>query len=45
MTMRESGNREVLRMLAKIGHKVRELVRVKMGPLNLHGLDPGDFAS
>jgi 23S rRNA pseudouridine2605 synthase len=28
-------------MLANIGHKVRELTRVKMGPLTLHGLAPG----
>ncbi len=41
--MREGRNREVRRMLAKIGHKVRELTRVKMGPLTLHGLAPGHF--
>jgi 23S rRNA pseudouridine2605 synthase len=39
--LREGRNRQVRRMLAKIGHKVRELVRVKFGPLTLHGLESG----
>ena len=43
ITIREGRNRQVRRMLAKLGHKVRELVRVKMGPLTLHGLAPGQF--
>jgi 23S rRNA pseudouridine2605 synthase len=43
ITVREGRNRQVRRMLAKLGHKVRELVRVKMGPLTLHGLAPGQF--
>jgi 16S rRNA U516 pseudouridylate synthase RsuA-like enzyme len=30
-------------MLAHVGHKVRDLTRVRMGPLTLHGLEPGDF--
>ena len=30
-------------MLAKIGHKVRDLTRIKFGPLTLHGLAPGQF--
>ena len=29
-------------MLAKLGHKVRDLTRVRMGPLTLHGLEPGE---
>ena len=33
---------QVRRMLAKAGHKVRDLTRIRMGPLTLHGLDPGD---
>ena len=28
-------------MLAKIGHKVRDLTRIRMGPLTLHGLPIG----
>jgi pseudouridine synthase len=43
ITIREGRNRQVRRMLAKVGHKVRELTRVKMGPLTLHGLSPGQF--
>jgi 23S rRNA pseudouridine2605 synthase len=41
ITIREGRNRQVRRMLAQIGHKVRELTRVKMGPLTLHKLPPG----
>jgi 23S rRNA pseudouridine2605 synthase len=43
ITIKEGRNRQVRRMLARIGHKVRELTRVKMGPLELHGLGPGEF--
>jgi 23S rRNA pseudouridine2605 synthase len=41
LTLREGRNRQVRRMLAKVGHKVRELTRVKMGPITLHNLEPG----
>lgn len=41
ITLREGRNRQVRRMLAKIGHKVRELTRVRFGPLELRGLAPG----
>jgi 16S rRNA U516 pseudouridylate synthase RsuA-like enzyme len=43
ITIREGRNREVRRMLAALGHKVRDLMRVKMGPLTLKGLAPGQF--
>jgi 23S rRNA pseudouridine2605 synthase len=43
VTLREGRNRQVRRMLAKIGHKVRDLSRIKIGPLTLHGLPPGKF--
>jgi pseudouridine synthase len=43
ITIREGRNRQVRRMLAHVGHKVRDLTRVRMGPLTLHGLEPGDF--
>lgn len=43
ITIREGRNRQVRRMLAKVGHKVRELTRVKMGPITLHNLEPGQF--
>ncbi len=42
ITIREGRNRMVRRMLAKLGHKVRDLTRVRIGPLTLHGLEPGD---
>src|SRR5437773_3490050 len=45
ITIREGRNRQVRRMLAKLGHKVRDLTRVRMGPLTLHGLQPGDVRS
>ena len=41
ITIREGRNRQVRRMLAGLGHKVRDLMRVRMGPLTLHGLGPG----
>ena len=41
ITLREGRNRQVRRMLAKVGHKVRDLMRVQMGPLTLAGLKPG----
>ena len=45
ITIREGRNRMVRRMLAKLGHKVRDLTRVRMGPLTLHGLGPGQVRS
>lgn len=42
ITIREGRNRQVRRMLVRLGHKVRDLTRVKMGPLTLDGLKPGD---
>jgi 23S rRNA pseudouridine2605 synthase len=41
ITIREGRNRQVRRMLARLGHKVRDLTRVRMGPLTLEGLKPG----
>jgi 23S rRNA pseudouridine2605 synthase len=43
VTLREGHNRQVRRMLAKIGHKVRDLSRIKIGPLTLHNLPSGKF--
>jgi 23S rRNA pseudouridine2605 synthase len=42
ITIREGRNRQVRRMLAKLGHKVRDLMRIRMGPLKLDKLDPGE---
>ena len=41
ITIREGRNPQVRRMLAKVGHKLRELTRVRLGALTLHGLEPG----
>lgn len=41
ISLKEGRNRQVRRVLAKLGHKVRELVRVRMGPLELGHLKPG----
>jgi 23S rRNA pseudouridine2605 synthase len=43
ITLREGRNREIRRMLAGVGHKVKDLTRIKMGPLTLEGLTPGSF--
>jgi len=43
ITVREGRNRQVRRMLAGLGHKVRDLTRIRMGPLRLEGLAPGQF--
>jgi pseudouridine synthase len=43
ITIHEGKNRQIRRLLAKLGHKVRELTRTKMGPLTLVGLKPGQF--
>jgi 23S rRNA pseudouridine2605 synthase len=45
ISIREGRNRQIRRMLAKTGHKVRELTRVKFGPLTLQGLGPGEVRS
>jgi 23S rRNA pseudouridine2605 synthase len=43
ITIKEGRNRQVRRMLAKVGHKVRELTRVKIGTLEVGRLKPGEF--
>jgi 23S rRNA pseudouridine2605 synthase len=45
ITIREGRNRQVRRMLARLGHQVRDLMRIKMGPLTRHGLAPGQVRS
>ncbi len=41
IVLREGRNREIRRVLARIGHKVLQLKRVAVGPLQLGGLPPG----
>jgi 23S rRNA pseudouridine2605 synthase len=43
ITLREGQNRQIRRMLAQMGHKVRDLTRIRMGPLTLKGLQPGMY--
>ena len=43
MELREGRNRQIRRMLATLGHPVRKLRRVKMGPLQLKGLQAGEW--
>jgi pseudouridine synthase len=43
ITIREGRNRQVRRMLDAVGHPVRRLTRVGIGPLNDRGLKPGTW--
>ncbi|MGE0042719.1 MAG: pseudouridine synthase [Vicinamibacterales bacterium] len=43
LTLREGRNRQVRRMCAAVGHPVRRLVRVRMGPIALGDLRPGEW--
>ncbi len=41
--LREGRNREIRRLLAKVGHKVMKLQRVGFGPVKLGKLKPGEY--
>ena len=43
MELREGRNRQIRRMLATIGHPVKRLRRVQVGPLKLKGLRAGEW--
>ena len=43
ITLSEGQNREIRRMIARIGFKVRNLKRMSIGPLKLKGLAPGQW--
>ena len=43
ISLREGRNRQVRRMLAKLGCSVKQLARVRIGRLTLKGLSPGRF--
>lgn len=45
MVLAEGKNREVRRMLAKLGHKVMSLTRIAVGPITLRGLAPCEYRS
>jgi 23S rRNA pseudouridine2605 synthase len=42
MTLQEGRNREIRRVLARVGHKVMRLVRISTGPIKLGELEPGN---
>jgi pseudouridine synthase len=43
VTLAEGQNREIRRLLARVGIKVRKLKRTAVGPLRLKGLAPGEW--
>lgn len=43
MELREGRNRQLRRMLARLGHGVKKLRRIEMGPLKLKGLRVGEW--
>jgi 23S rRNA pseudouridine2457 synthase len=43
ITLREGLNRQVRRMTAAVGHPTLRLVRVAVGPIVLHGIQPGEW--
>jgi pseudouridine synthase len=43
VTLREGQNREIRRLLARLGHKARRLHRVSIGPLKLKGVAVGEW--
>ncbi len=43
VTLSEGQNREIRRLLARLGFKVRKLKRTALGPLQLKGLAPGQW--
>ena len=43
ITIREGRKHQVKRMLETVGHPVIKLMRIRMGPLSLGNLEPGEF--
>ncbi len=45
MELREGRNRQIRRMMLELGHPVKKLRRIQMGPLRLKGLAVGEWRS
>ncbi len=43
MTLREGRNRQVRHMTAAVGHPTLRLIRTRIGPLSVEGLDAGEW--
>lgn len=43
VVLREGRNRQIRRMMARLGYKVRDLVRIKIGPVSVRGLAVGAY--
>jgi len=43
MELREGRNRQIRRMMSDVGHRVKKLRRIQMGPVKLKGLRPGQW--
>jgi len=43
MELREGRNRQIRRMMLYVGHPVKKLRRIQLGPLRLRGLRPGQW--
>ncbi len=43
VVLKEGRNRQVRRMMARLGYKVRDLLRIKIGPISLRGLPAGKY--
>ena len=43
ITISEGKNRQIRRLLARVGHPVQKLTRIRIGPLTTRGLKPGNY--
>ena len=43
MILSEGRNREIRRLLARVGHKVQKLIRIAVGPVRLGDMPPGAY--
>ncbi len=43
VTIREGRNRQIRKMMEKLGYEVKKLIRIQFAGLNLNGLSPGEY--